>query len=138
MCIVHFTGKLCICPVRHQDLLLLIDNFIYVLPFVSTSQLIIFPCSTIFFFNCKSAFQATFLHKHLHPIDFRHAHISQLPDFVAIQQFHSSRAFIEVVAERDAAVPALDFTRARPEFEVYWFGRLEHTFECGDVDSVGR
>ena len=41
-------------------------------------------------------------------------HISQLPDFVAIQQLHSSRAFIEVVAKRDAAVPALDFTRARP------------------------
>ena len=50
----------------------------------------------------------------------------------------NSRAFVEVVAERNTAVPALDFTRARPEFEVYWFGRLEHTFECGDVDSVGH
>ena len=55
-----------------------------------------------------------FLHKHLHTIDFKHAHISQLSDFIAIQQFHSSRAFVEVVAKRDAAVPALDFTRARP------------------------
>ena len=43
-------------------------------------------------------------HKYLQPIYFKHAHISQLPDFVAIQQFHSSRAFVEVVAERDAAV----------------------------------
>ena len=77
-------------------------------------------------------------HKNLHPIYFKHAHISQLPDFIAIQQFHSSRAFVEVVAKRDAAVPALDFTRARPEFEVYGVGRLEHTFERGDVDSVGH
>lgn len=55
-----------------------------------------------------------FLHKHLHSIDFKHAHISQLSDFIAIQQFHSSRAFVEIIAERDAAVPALDFTAARP------------------------
>ena len=50
----------------------------------------------------------------------------------------NSRAFVEVVAERNTAVPALDFTRARPEFEIYGFGRLEHTFERGDVDSVGH
>lgn len=78
------------------------------------------------------------LHKHLQPIYFKHAHISQLSDFVAIQQFHSSRAFVEVVAERDAAVPTLDFTAARPEFEVYWFRRLEHTFERSDMNSVGH
>ncbi len=76
--------------------------------------------------------------KHLHPIYFKHAHISQLPDFIAIQQFHSSRAFVEVIAERNTAVPALDFPRARPEFDIYLFRRLEHTFERGDVDSVGH
>lgn len=53
-------------------------------------------------------------HKLLHSIDFKHARISQLSDFIRVQQFHSSRALVEVVAERDAAVPALDFTRARP------------------------
>ena len=31
-----------------------------------------------------------FLHKNLHPIYFRNAHISQLLDFVAIQQLHGS------------------------------------------------
>ena len=77
-------------------------------------------------------------YKHLHAIYFKHARISQLPDFIAIQQFHSTRAFVEVVAERDAAVPALDFTRARPEFDVYVFRRLEHTFERGDMNSVGH
>lgn len=81
---------------------------------------------------------AIYLHKHLHTIDFKHAHISQLSDFIAIQQFHSSRAFVEVIAERNTTVPALNFTRARPEFEVYGFGGLEHTFERGDVDSVGH
>ena len=93
-------------------------------------------------FLCRQPFNyigvAKTLHKHLHTIDFKHARISQLPDFVAIQQFHSSRAFVEVIAERNTAVPALDFTRARPEFEIYGFGRLEHTFERGDVDSVGH
>ena len=79
-----------------------------------------------------------FSHKHLHTINFKHAHISQLPDFVAIQQLHSSRAFVEVVAKRYTMVPALDFTAARPEFDVYGFGKLEHTFERGDVDSVGH
>lgn len=53
-------------------------------------------------------------HKHLHSIDFKHARISQLSDFIAIQQFHSSRAFVEVIAERNTTVPALDFTAARP------------------------
>ena len=77
-------------------------------------------------------------HKHLQPIYFKHAHISQLSDFIAIQQFHSSRAFVEVVAERNTAVPALDFTAARPEFEVYGFRRLEHTFERSDMNSVGH
>ena len=48
-------------------------------------------------------------HKHLHSIDFKHARISQLSDFVAIQQLHSSRTFVEVVAERDAAVPSIGF-----------------------------
>ena len=52
-------------------------------------------------------------HKHLHAIYFKHARISQLSDFIAIQQFYSSRAFVEVVVKRDTAVPALDFTAAR-------------------------
>ena len=31
-----------------------------------------------------------FLHKYLHPINFKNAHISQLLDFVAIQQLYGS------------------------------------------------
>ena len=31
-----------------------------------------------------------FLHKYLHPINFKNAHISQLLDFIAIQQLHGS------------------------------------------------
>ena len=48
-------------------------------------------------------------YKHLHPIYFKHARISQLPDFIAIQQLHSSRTLVEVIAERNATVPRLDF-----------------------------
>ena len=77
-----------------------------------------------------------FLHKNLHSIYFKHTDISQLPNFVRIQQFHAADAFVEVVAEGDAAVPTLDFARAGPEFEVYWVGGLEHAFEGGDVNTV--
>ena len=51
-------------------------------------------------------FTRTLSHKHLHTIYFKHARIAKLPDFVAIQQFHSSRAFVEVIAKRDTAVLA--------------------------------
>ena len=54
------------------------------------------------------------LHIHLNPIHLKYTHIAKLPDFVGVQQFHSSCAFIEVVPEGDAAVPGLDFTAARP------------------------
>ena len=54
------------------------------------------------------------LHIHLNPIHLKNTHIAKLPDFVGVQQLHSSCAFIEVVPERDAAVPGLDFTAASP------------------------
>ena len=54
-------------------------------------------------------FTRTLSHKHLHTIYFKHARIAMLPDFVAIQQFHSSRAFVEVIAKRDTAVLAPEF-----------------------------
>lgn len=47
-------------------------------------------------------FGSRYLHKHLHPIYIKHAHISQLLDFIAIQRFHTSRAFVEVIAKRDS------------------------------------
>ena len=54
------------------------------------------------------------LHIHFQAIHLKYAHIAKLPDFVGVQQLHSSCAFIEVVPERDAAVPGLDFTAASP------------------------
>lgn len=74
------------------------------------------------------------LHKYLHPIYFKHTNISELSDFVRVQQFHTANTFIEVVVEGNAAVPALNFTAAGPEFYVYGIGRLQHTFESGDVN----
>ena len=69
------------------------------------------------------------LHEHLHSIDFKYARIAERAYFVGIKEFHATRAFVEIVAERDAAVPRLDFTAARPETEVDWVGRLEHETE---------
>ena len=74
------------------------------------------------------------LHIHLHPIHLKNTHISKLPDFVRVQQLHSSCAFVEVIFERDAAVPGLDFAVARPETDINWFGTGEDFAECGDVD----
>ena len=59
--------------------------------------------------------KGVYLHKHLHPVHLEYAHVAELPDFVGVQQLHSSCAFVEVVAEGDAAAPVLDFAGARPE-----------------------
>ena len=74
------------------------------------------------------------LHKHLHSIDFKYAGIAERAYFVGIKEFHVARAFVEIVAERDAAVPELDFTRACPETEIDWVGRLEHEAQGGNMD----
>ena len=65
------------------------------------------------------------LHIHLNSIHLKYTHISKLPDFIGVQQLHSSCAFIEVVFEGDAAVPVLDFAVACPKGEVDWFGGRE-------------
>lgn len=54
------------------------------------------------------------LHIHLNPIHLKDTNISKLPDFVGVQQLHSSCAFVEVIFEGDAAVPGLDFATASP------------------------
>ena len=75
-------------------------------------------------------------HKHLHSIDFKYAGIAEGAYFVGIKEFHAARAFIEIVAEGDAAMPKLDFSRACPETEVNWVGGLEHEAESGDVNRA--
>ena len=65
------------------------------------------------------------LHIHLHTIHLEDAGITELADFVGVEELHVARAFVEVVFEGDAAVPLLDFAVACPEGEVYWFGGRE-------------
>ena len=65
------------------------------------------------------------LQEHLHSIHLKDTYVAELPDFIRIQQLHSSCAFVEVVAEGDAAVPVLDFAGACPEGEVEGLGGLE-------------
>ena len=76
------------------------------------------------------------LHIHLNSIHLKYAHISKLPDFVRVQQLHSSCAFVEVIFEGDAAMPGLDFTAASPKTDVDGFGTGENFAECGDVDYI--
>ena len=76
------------------------------------------------------------LHKHLHSIDFKYARIAKGAYFVGIKEFHAARAFVEIVAEGDAAVPELDFTRACPKADVDWVGWLEHEAESWNVNGA--
>ena len=55
-----------------------------------------------------------YLHIHLNPIHLKYTHIAKLPDFIGVQQLHSSCAFVEVIFEGDAAVPFLDFAALCP------------------------
>ena len=54
------------------------------------------------------------LHIYINLIHLKYTNISKLPDFIGVQQLHSSCAFVEVISEGDAAVPELDFTVASP------------------------
>ena len=65
------------------------------------------------------------LQKHLHTVHLKDAHVTELADFVAVEEFHAARAFIKVVAEGDAAAPVLDFAGASPKGEVERLGGLE-------------
>ena len=62
------------------------------------------------------------LHIHLHTIHLKDADITELADFVGVEEFHAASAFVEVVFEGDAAVPMLDGAVACPEGEVdrFW------------------
>ena len=65
------------------------------------------------------------LQKYLHSIHLKYTHVAKLPDFIRVQQLHSSCTLIKIVAEGDAAVPVLDFAGACPESEVEGLGGLE-------------
>ena len=54
------------------------------------------------------------LHIYINLIHLKDTNISKLPDFVKVQQLHSSCAFVEVIFEGDAAVPGLNLTAASP------------------------
>ena len=62
------------------------------------------------------------LHIHLHAVHLEDTDITELADFVEVEEFHATCAFVEVVFEEDATVPVLDFAVACPEGEVDWFG----------------
>ena len=62
--------------------------------------------------------QKSNLHIHLHIVHLEDADITELADFVGIEEFHATCAFVEVVFEGDAAVPVLDGAVACPEGEV--------------------
>ena len=78
------------------------------------------------------------LQEHLHAVDLEDAGGAELSDFVAVEEVHAARAFVEVVAERDAAVPVLDFSVSRPKGEVERFWGGEEFAVGGDMNFVHR
>ena len=76
------------------------------------------------------------LQKHLHIIHTENAANSGLPDLVAVQQFELLRAFVEIVAERYAISPLLDFTALDPQLYIHWVAGFEHLAQCRYVDGL--
>ena len=64
--------------------------------------------------------QKSNLHIHLHSVHLEYADITELTDFVGVEEFHAASAFVEVVFEGDATMPVLDGAVACPEGEVDW------------------
>lgn len=55
-----------------------------------------------------------FLYIHLNPIHLKYTNIAKLPDFVRVQQLHSSCTFIEVLREKIGLTTLLVALHASP------------------------
>lgn len=64
------------------------------------------------------------------------ADVAELADLVAVKELHATRAFVEVIAERDAAVPVLYLPRLHPEGDVDGVWRLQHLADGRDMYGV--
>ena len=73
---------------------------------------------------------------HRNAVNFKNAANSGLPDLVAVQQFELLRAFVEIVAERYAISPLLDFTALDPQLYIHWVAGFEHLAQCRYVDGL--
>ena len=65
--------------------------------FFGTKVMLFFKKEDCFFRNLTILAKFATLHIHLHAIHLKYTHVSKLPDFVRVQQLHSSCAFVEVV-----------------------------------------
>lgn len=74
--------------------------------------------------------------KHFHIIHRKHAHQAGLPDLVAVQQFELLRALVEIIAQRYAVSPLLDFTALDPQLYIHWVASFEHLAQGGNVDGL--
>ena len=70
---------------------------------------------------------------HLDAVDFKNADITDLPNLSAVEQFDLSCSLVEIVAERNAVAPLLDFSAFRPELDVNGVARFQHLAERGDM-----
>ena len=70
---------------------------------------------------------------HFNAVYFKDADIADLADLSAVEQFDLSCSLVEIVAERNAVAPFLDFSAFRPELDVNGVARFEHLAERGDM-----
>lgn len=59
---------------------------------------------------------------------------TKLSYLLTIEQFEALRSFVEVIAERDAVVPLLDFSAFRPQLDIDGVAGFQHLAERGDMD----
>ena len=73
------------------------------------------------------------LQEHFESVNLEHTNIPQLANLSAVEQLDLSCSLVEIVAERDAVAPFLDFSAFRPELDVNGVARFEHLAKRGDM-----
>ena len=76
------------------------------------------------------------LEMYFQAVDLEDADIPDLPDLTRVKQFHLACALVEVVAQGDAVVPALDLPALGPKLDINRVSSLEHPAKGADVDTL--
>ena len=76
------------------------------------------------------------LEKYRNTVNLENTHQTGSANLSAVEQLELLGALVEVVAQRDAVAPALDFPALGPELQVNRVAGLEHPAKGADVDTL--
>lgn len=72
--------------------------------------------------------------KHFQIINHEYAALAGCPDLAAVKQLELLGALIEVVSQRDAVFPFLDFAALCPELNIYWITCFQHLSQSRNMN----